>query len=431
MVLDYHLQILQLALIILLFAFVRRARPLIQMDNGIILGFAVLSASFLFAWLKRSFLPETTRDLTAELLPMASFCVSNAIWLFSGLTESSATTPPQQVNQISQGPTLPEMASVTSSAPPFEVPAAKEPVETLVPRKKTKAKKVRVDREIDHLRLGIHEPRFRMGTLISCGAMGMVYRAYDNERQHPVALKFIYREQRQNPHSMKRFRREALIGGKLRHENICKIYGFEENPADAFIIMEYVTGKNLERHIFKGRNEDQIAELLPIFLQIADALDHAHTRHVLHRDIKPGNVVLSRKRIVKLVDFGTAKLKEPPLSNLTGDNLIGTLAYCPPELIQNKAATVQSDLYSFGCLMYALTTGSHPFLASTHSEMILAIERNDLRPPKNLNPNMPVGLEEIILRSLKRDLDERYASAAQIWTDLRNVYRRRASKEAA
>jgi serine/threonine protein kinase len=252
----------------------------------------------------------------------------------------------------------------------------------------------------------------------------MVYKAYDNERQQSVALKFVYPEQRRSDDVMKRFKREALIGRKLQHKNICKIYGFEENPAEAFIIMEYVAGKNLQRHIFKERNEDQIAELLPIFLQIADALDHAHTRHVLHRDIKAANVVLSRNRTVKLVDFGSAKLTQPQLSNLTGDNLIGTLLYCPPELIIKQPATQQSDLYSFGCLMYTLTTGSHPFFADTPSEVILAIEQNDPQPPRALNPNIPVGLEEIILRSLKAELGERYASASQMWKDLRDLYRK-------
>src|SRR6266403_959651 len=176
---------------------------------------------------------------------------------------------------------------------------------------------------------------------------------YDRANDQSVAVKFLHPFLRDDPTYLKRLRREALLAARLDHKNICKVYGIEETPKGPLLVMEIIEGKCLEYHLAPSRNRKETLALLEVFIQVSDALEHAHSRNVIHRDIKPSNVILNGTGQVKVVDFGIAKLLDPLLSTLTGGQRVGTLAYTPPEQLLGGTPTYQSDVYSFGCLMYA------------------------------------------------------------------------------
>jgi len=265
------------------------------------------------------------------------------------------------------------------------------------------------------------EDRFELGEILGFGSMGFVYRAYDRANDQSVAVKFLHPFLRDDPTYLKRLRREALLAARLDHKNICKVYGIEETPKGPLLVMEIIEGKCLEYHLVPSRNRKETLALLEVFIQVSDALEHAHSRNVIHRDIKPSNVILNGTGQVKVVDFGIAKLLYQLLSTLTGGQRVGTLAYTPPEQLLGGTPTYQSDVYSFGCLMYAAVTGLHPFQNHRICDIEEAIKRNALQRPSTINSRMPAGLEAIICRAMHRDLNVRYKRAADIGSDLRSI----------
>jgi hypothetical protein len=264
--------------------------------------------------------------------------------------------------------------------------------------------------------------RYTIKGLLGVGSYGMVYKAYDNDAARYVVLKFVADAVKDDPRMLKRFRREAIIASRLKHKNICPVYGLIETQVNTAIVMEFVSGKNLERFVFPNRQAAEIAALIPIFSEIADGLSYSHSAGVIHRDVKPSNIMFSRAGLVKIVDFGIAKSTLGDLSSTSGDEVKGALAYAAPELLQGQAATVQSDIYSFGCLMYTLATGEHPFLAQSRKiGWEQAILENSPKRPTWLNSKIPQELEKIVLRAMSRDRAQRYSSVMNIWVELQSL----------
>jgi len=183
------------------------------------------------------------------------------------------------------------------------------------------------------------------------------------------------------------------------------------------LVMEFVSGRSLDWYTFERTKLK--CNVLSVFVQIADALAYSHSRNILHRDIKPGNAMLDETGTVKIVDFGIAKITNPLLSTLTEGQRVGTLAYRAPEQILGAPASCQSDLYAFGCVMYALVTHRHPYQDQWDIEQ--AIRNIDPPRPRTLNPRVPLALEKVIFRAMHKDLNVRYRSAAEISNDLRKI----------
>jgi Tol biopolymer transport system component/tRNA A-37 threonylcarbamoyl transferase component Bud32 len=274
---------------------------------------------------------------------------------------------------------------------------------------------------------------------IGRGGMGIIYSAEDLTLGREVAIKFLSPEMGTDHETLERFRREARAASALNHPNICTIYGLEQDGERNFIVMELMEGKPLARKLVEGALK--LGDVLELGTQIADALDAAHAKGIIHRDIKPANIFITSRGQAKVLDFGLAKLtqkshhavaetaaigaavRDSALSLTQSGTTVGTIAYMSPEQACGEELDGRSDLFSFGAVLYEMSTGKLPFPGNSPAVVFNEILEHAPMPPRQVNPELPERLEQIILRGLEKDRELRYQSAAEMRAELRRLAR--------
>jgi len=241
------------------------------------------------------------------------------------------------------------------------------------------------------------------------GGMGNVFKATDNMLGREVALKMLHPQLTSQPQFLERFRKEARILARLLHPNIAVIYNFFEQQGDHYMVMEYVDGVNVDE-LLKQHYSLPPEIVVPIANQALEGLQHAHRKNIFHRDIKPANLMITNDDLVKLMDFGIAKVSgEQKLTQV--NKIVGTIEFMAPELIQGKDASAASDIYSMGATMYEMVTGKIPFEADSDYNLMQAILKSKPTPPEKLNAAVPAALSNAILRAMDKDPGKRFADA--------------------
>jgi serine/threonine protein kinase/tetratricopeptide (TPR) repeat protein len=292
---------------------------------------------------------------------------------------------------------------------------------------------------------------YRVLGIVGGGGMGVVYKAEDLKLGRAVALKFLPEEVDSDPRALERFQREARTASSLNHPNICTIYEIEEHDGRPFIAMELLEGRTLRDRLVAATLAAEplsIDQVLSVALQILEGLEAAHEKDIIHRDIKPANIFITNKGVTKILDFGLAKLLQPsggqaiapeidgrpglPIAAAAGSETVdlsragaavGTAAYMSPEQVRGEKLDARTDLFSFGVVLYEMTTGWRGFTGDTTESLPDAIPNRTPTPPAKLNPDLSTELQDVIQRCLERDRNLRYQSAAAIRSHLERIWR--------
>jgi eukaryotic-like serine/threonine-protein kinase len=279
---------------------------------------------------------------------------------------------------------------------------------------------------------------YRIVEQLGAGGMGVVFKAQDSRLERAVALKFLPEKLAQQPRALERFRREARAASALNHPGICTIYDIGEQDGRAFIAMEFIDGETLRNHIH-GKALP-VAELLELGIQIAEALDAAHSEGIIHRDIKPANIFVTKRGRAKVLDFGLAKLVPKGVAIADDDSggesssstststsiagiISGTPSYMSPEQVRGDALDARTDIFSLGLVLYEMATGRQAFGGGTGGAIIEAVLTRSPVSVRAINPDIPAALEAIIEKALHKDREQRYQHAADLLADLQRLKR--------
>ena len=261
--------------------------------------------------------------------------------------------------------------------------------------------------------------RYQIIKTIGEGGMANVYLAYDTILDRNVAVKVLRGDLATDEKFVRRFQREALSASSLSHPNIVEVYDVGEDNGSYYIVMEYIEGKHLKQ-LLKKRGNLTLTEVVDVMLQVTDGMSAAHDSYIIHRDIKPQNIMILENGLIKITDFGIAMALNS--TQLTQTNsVMGSVHYLPPEQASGKGATIQSDVYSMGILMYELLTGTLPFRGDNAVEIALKHIKEPFPTVRDKVNNLPQSIENIIMRATAKNVKNRYADAKEMHDDLKTA----------